>query len=184
MKGRSGLASTQRRRVDWPLILGADVPVPQLINRSLHGKLADLLSAFDKLLALGEPNAILRRAVELAHQGGPEHSGDAHGRLVPAAVAMLAKDPSMGGKQIAARLDISLSRLVRVFKAQMGMSLVAYRNRLRLERFAALLANGRTTTLLDAALAAGFGSYAQFHRVFRALGQGRPRDYLRRHAAA
>ena len=89
----------------------------------------------------------------------------------------------MGGKEIAAKLDISLSRLVRVFKGQMGMSLVAYRNRLRLERFSALLANGRTT-LLDAALAAGFGSYAQFHRVFRALGQGRPRDYLRRHGTA
>ena len=104
--------------------------------------------------------------------GGPTGRSNPHGRLVPAAVAMLAKDPTMGGKEIAARLDISLCRLVRVFKTQMGMSLVAYRNRLRLERFSALLANGHTN-LLDAALAAGFGSYAQFHRVFRALGQGR-----------
>jgi hypothetical protein len=52
-------------------------------------------------------------------------------RLVTATVAMLAKDPAMGGKQIAAKLDISLSRLARVFKAEMGMSLVEYRNRLR-----------------------------------------------------
>ena len=86
-------------------------------------------------------------------------------RLVTATIAMLAKDPAMGGKQIAARLDLSLSRLARVFKAEMGMSLVEYRNRLRLDRFAVLLDRGRTN-LLEAALAAGFGSYAQFHRVF------------------
>jgi len=84
----------------------------------------------------------------------------------------------MGGKQIAARLDISLSRLARVFKAQLGMSLVEYRNRLRLERFSVLMDQGRTN-LLGAALAAGFGSYAQFHRVFRALRKTSPRNYLR-----
>jgi len=99
-------------------------------------------------------------------------------RLVTATVSMLAKDPAMGGKQIAAKLDISLSRLARVFKAQLGMSLVEYRNRLRLERFSALMDQGRTN-LLGAALAAGFGSYAQFHRVFRAVRKTSPRDYLR-----
>jgi AraC-like DNA-binding protein len=106
---------------------------------------------------------------------GAESSGQ---RLVAAAVEMLAKDPGMGGKQIAAKLDISLSRLARVFKAEMGMSLVEYRNRLRLDRFMALL-DRRRTNLLEAALAAGFGSYAQFHRVFRALRNATPRDYLR-----
>ena len=45
----------------------------------------------------------------------------------------------MGGKEIAAALNISLSRLGRVFKTLEGMSLVEYRNRLRLERFVALL---------------------------------------------
>ena len=57
------------------------------------------------------------------------------------------------------------------------MSLVEYRNRLRLDRFAVLLDRGRTN-LLEAALAAGFGSYAQFHRVFRALRHMTPREYL------
>ncbi len=316
---RSNFGSDQRRRVDWSLILGAETPVPQVLNRSLHGQLADLLSAFDELLALDDPDAILRRAVELAHQrigldraaiflldrqrnlmlgtwgsdlrgrivdehqimyevsdtdrevfrrgerhgahftvfdncpivehregqthvagrgwvactpirsaraqigilfndsgltgkpvdeakqthaailcsllatildpvrgfitGGPGVNGKSYGRLVSAAVSMLAKDPTMGGKEIAARLDISLSRLVRVFKAQMGMSLVEYRNRLRLDRFSALLDRGRTN-LLGAALDAGFGSYAQFHRVFRALHHATPREYLRRNASS
>ena len=87
----------------------------------------------------------------------------------------------MGGKQIAAKLDISLSRLARVFKAQLGMSLVEYRNRLRLERFSALMAQGHTN-LLAAALAAGFGSYAQFHRVFAPYARRRPATTCERRA--
>ena len=300
--------------MDWPIILGAQIPVPTVVDQSVHGKLASLLSAFDEILALEEPDAILRRAVELAieriglrragiflldrqrnamlgtwgtdlagtivdehhimydvsdtdreafrraeeegahftvfencpivehHRGetrvigrgwvactpirstrapigmlfndtgvsgqpvdeakqahaailcsllgtilDPTRGPLGHGapaaeessarRLVTATIAMLAKDPGMGGKQIAARLDLSLSRLARVFKAEMGMSLVEYRNRLRLDRFAVLLDRGRTN-LLEAALAAGFGSYAQFHRVCRALRHMTPREYL------
>ena len=87
----------------------------------------------------------------------------------------------MGGKEIAAKLELSLSRLARVFKSEMGMSLVEYRNRLRLDRFEVLLDRGRTN-LLEAALAAGFGSYAQFHRVFRALRHMTPREYLHKRA--
>lgn len=113
---------------------------------------------------------------------GQAPAGESPGhRLVSATVGLLAKDPAMGGKELAASLDISLSRLARVFKSEMGMSLVEYRNRLRLDRFAVLLDKGRTN-LLEAALAAGFGSYAQFHRVFRALRHVTPREYLRRQA--
>ena len=103
-------------------------------------------------------------------------------RAVSATVTMLAKDPSLGGKQIAGELGISVSRLARVFKRDMGMSLVEYRNRLRLDRFWLLVDGGRPS-LLEAALAAGFGSYAQFHRVFRAQRQVTPREYLRRRRA-
>ncbi|HXU07217.1 MAG TPA: hypothetical protein VN903_39960, partial [Polyangia bacterium] len=271
--------ATRRRRVDWNVILGSEIPVPRVVDRSVHGKLAALLAAFDEILALEEPDAVLRRAAQLAleriglmrvgiflldrqrnamlgtwgtdiagtivdehhimydasetdreafrraeeegahftvfencpiveHHKGETRvigrgwvactpirstrapigmmfndtgiSGEAvdeakqahaailcsllgtildpvrgslgHGpptteesssrRLVTSTVAMLAKDPAMGGKQIAAKLDISLSRLARVFKAEMGMSLVEYRNRLRLDRFAVLLDRG------------------------------------------
>ena len=99
-------------------------------------------------------------------------------RLVASAVAMLNKRPGIGGKELAAALNISLSRLARVFKILMGMSLVEYRNRLRLDRFESLLDRGRTN-LLEAAMEAGFGSYAQFHRVFRANLHASPREYLR-----
>ncbi|HZL20628.1 MAG TPA: helix-turn-helix domain-containing protein [Polyangia bacterium] len=305
-----------RRRVDWSIILGADQPVPRVLDRSVSGGMAALLSTFSELRALEDPDAIIRRAVELArtriglarvaifrfdkardlmlgtwgsdlngrlvdeHQimyavSGPdreafrraeeegehftvfadcpiiEHQGSetliggrgwvawtpilapharigmlfndvgltgapvdaaqqaqvailcsllgtvldplraSHGssdggadessssrRLATAAAKMLAKDPGLQGADLAARLEVSLGRLAHVFKSEIGMSIVEHRNRLRLERFTMLLDKGRRN-LLEAALAAGFGSYAQFHRVFRALRHVTPREYLR-----
>ncbi len=313
MKSASHIGG-RRRRVDWPVILGTAAPVPHVVKQAPHGTLAELLSAFDEIMALDDPDAILRRAVEIGQQrigldrvgiflldrqrnlmlgswgtdlhgriadehhimydvgetdrevfrrseqhgahftvfdncpivehgagetrvagrgwvactpirsarapigilfndsglsgrpvdevkqahtailcsllgtlldpvrglivGGAPAKTDSYDRLVSAAVEMLEKDPTMGGKQIAAKLEISLSRLARVFKAELGMSLVEYRNRLRMDRFSNLVEQGHTN-LLGAALAAGFGSYAQFHRVFRALRRGTPREYLR-----
>jgi AraC-like DNA-binding protein len=103
--------------------------------------------------------------------------------MVVHALRLLAKDPSLTGKHLAVKLGISLSRLARVFKSDTGLSLVEYRNRLRLERFQVLVDAGGEN-LLDAALAAGFGSYAQFHRVFRALRGATPREYLRKRTQA
>jgi AraC-like DNA-binding protein len=125
--------------------------------------------------------SLLGTVLDLTHgqpaQGRGSRSPGGH-PLVRQTVRLLAKDPSLGGKVLASSLDISLSRLARVFKVEMGMSLVEYRNRLRLERFQVLLDAGGEN-LLAAALAAGFGSYAQFHRVFRALRGSTPRAYLR-----
>jgi methylphosphotriester-DNA--protein-cysteine methyltransferase len=52
----------------------------------------------------------------------------------------------------------------------MGMTLSAFRSRLRLLRFIEAVDDG-AKSLLTAALGAGFGSYSQCHRVFqRTLG--------------
>ena len=87
-------------------------------------------------------------------------------RHVMSAVAMLAQDPGVGVSQIAQRLAVSSRGLTRLFEAALGVSLEDYRNRLRLDRVALLIATGRMT-LADAAVTAGFASYAQFQRVFR-----------------
>ena len=99
-------------------------------------------------------------------------------RLAIAAAKLLGRDPRLGGREVAARLGVSLGRLAHVFKSEIGMSIVDYRNRVRLDRFTALV-DGRRRGLLDAARAAGFGGYAQFHRVFRSLRHQTPRAYLR-----
>jgi AraC-like DNA-binding protein len=47
------------------------------------------------------------------------------------------------------------------------VSISRFRNQQRLHRFLYLYGRGQRTTALAAALGAGFGSYAQFYRVFR-----------------
>jgi AraC-like DNA-binding protein len=81
---------------------------------------------------------------------------------------MLRVDPAAGDLATLARAaSLSPSHLSRIFKEQTGVSIGRFRNQQRLQRFLELYGRGRRTTALAAALDAGFGSYAQFHRVFR-----------------
>ncbi|MCC6581787.1 MAG: helix-turn-helix transcriptional regulator [Phycisphaeraceae bacterium] len=81
--------------------------------------------------------------------------------------------------QLAQASGLSPSQLSRLFHRQIGMSLVRYRQRQRLEQCLRLYDQGRHRTMLDAALDAGFGSYAQFHRVFRQMMGVGPAAYRR-----
>jgi AraC-like DNA-binding protein len=81
---------------------------------------------------------------------------------------MLRADPNAGDLGALARAArLSSSHLSRIFKEQTGVSISRFRNQQRLQRFLRLYGTGRRTTALAAAHEAGFGSYAQFHRVFR-----------------
>ena len=81
---------------------------------------------------------------------------------------MLRGDPAAGDLATLARAaGLSPSHLSRIFKEQTGVPISRFRNQQRLQRFLRLYGSGRRTTALAAALEAGFGSYAQFHRVFR-----------------
>ena len=101
-----------------------------------------------------------------------EHAADVPVQDVHPAVekaARLIRDQStvLGLKELARHAGLSPARLSRLFKQQTGVALVDFRNRQRIERFLSLYGAGQRLTMLDAALAAGFGSYPQFHRVFK-----------------
>jgi AraC-like DNA-binding protein len=88
--------------------------------------------------------------------------------LVERILRTLEEDLPITGERLAGELGVSAGHLARAFKREMGVSLVDYRNRKRLDRFFEVVQRmGQTSNLLDAALEAGFGSYAQFHRVYR-----------------
>ncbi|MCC6679682.1 MAG: helix-turn-helix transcriptional regulator [Phycisphaeraceae bacterium] len=99
----------------------------------------------------------VRRAVSLLHGKGACYSLD----------------------QLARESGLSPARLSRVFARQIGQSLSAYRNRVRLDRFMDIFGRGRGIDIMPAAMKAGFGSYPQFHRVFRRLTGQSPAQYKR-----
>jgi AraC-like DNA-binding protein len=81
---------------------------------------------------------------------------------------LLHADPNAGNlTDLARTVGLSPSHLSRLFTTQLGLSITRFRNQRRLDRFMRRYRHGRGTTALAAAHEAGFGSYAQFHRVFR-----------------
>jgi AraC-like DNA-binding protein len=81
---------------------------------------------------------------------------------------------------LAASVGLTESHLSKLFAAEVGMSITEFRNRVGVERFLEIYGDGSARTLLDAALEAGFGSYPQFHRVFRNIAGYSPREHRRR----
>jgi AraC-like DNA-binding protein len=80
--------------------------------------------------------------------------------------------------QLARKCGVSEAYLSRVFGRQMGVSLSRYRNSVRLGRFLEIYRGREQCTMTEAVYGAGFGSYAQFYKVFvQAYGQG-PRASL------
>ncbi len=98
---------------------------------------------------------------------------------VEAAARLLAEDSALSLEDVARRAALSPSRLRHLFREQVGVPLVEYRNRRRVELFVRLYGQGRRRSLLDAALEAGFGSYAQFYRVFTRITGKTPRAWQR-----
>jgi AraC-like DNA-binding protein len=97
--------------------------------------------------------------------------------LVQRILRTLNEDLAITGERLASDLGVSSGHLARAFKREMGVSLVEYRNRKRLDRFFEVLQRmGSMSNLLEAVIEAGFGSYTQFHRVYRKFIGATPRN--------
>jgi AraC-like DNA-binding protein len=77
----------------------------------------------------------------------------------------LARDPSLSGGALARRVGTLPSVVSRHFHEDYGVRMVEYRTRLRLLHFVRNVDRGHS--LIQSALDADFGSYAQCHRVFQ-----------------
>jgi AraC-like DNA-binding protein len=109
--------------------------------------------------------------------------GDVHSAVERAAYRI--KQEAQGGAvhsdlaELARHAGLSPARLSSLFKSQMGLPLAEFRNRAKLEVFFRLYGSGQRTNILHAAFAAGFGSYPQFHRVFKAIHGMGPAEWKR-----
>lgn len=89
------------------------------------------------------------------------------------------KESPSGLSRLALSCGLSETYLSRLFLQQVGVTMTHYKNSVRLGRFMELFHGPEKRTLLDAVYEAGFGSYAQFFKVFlKTYGKG-PRAYLK-----
>ncbi len=93
------------------------------------------------------------------------------------ASCLLLASPTMSRAAAAAELGVSEGFLSRAVHKDLGVTFVEHRARTRVAHFLALVQD-KGNNFLEAALAAGFGSYSQFHRTFSRVSGSRPRDYL------
>jgi AraC-like DNA-binding protein/quercetin dioxygenase-like cupin family protein len=135
--------------------------------RDLESVFAELADADAALLNAGLAYLLLVAWRAFLESDDVPASLDLH-PAVETVVRLLRADPGHGPLDALARdAGLSPSHLSRLFKTQTGVSISRFRNQQRLERFLLLYGRGRRTTATAAALEAGFGSYTQFHRVFR-----------------
>src|SRR5690606_18610899 len=80
--------------------------------------------------------------------------------------------------RLAKEAGLSASRLAHLFAEQVGVTPLQYRNFVRVQHFIRTY-NGDEGNLMRAALHAGFGSYAQCHRVFRQVCGASPADHFK-----
>ena len=154
------LAAPALRRLDGLLATVAAQSRPDAFNRGLDFALLALWDEF--------------QAAETVADCSPFHP------KLEAALALLTQpDQDLSQAELARRVHVSPFYLSELFRRQTGLALPDYRNRLRLLEFFRRCHARPELRLLQHALDSGFGSYAQFYRVFsEALGQS-PRDWLR-----
>lgn len=99
-----------------------------------------------------------------------------HNSILKALDILGRKDQPESLAELAKNCGMSPAHLSRTFQKQMGIPLNRYRNTARLERFWQERARPPQKTITEAAYAAGFGSYAQFYKIFRATYGRGPRQ--------
>lgn len=160
-------------------ILRETNPTGEYCRRLPQPALARLEALFVEIAATRQQTGLFNAGLGyglLAAWQSFEHAADVpvhdvHPAVEKAARYIRDKNNTLGLSGLARHAGLSPARLSRLFKQQTGIALVEFRNRQRIEKFLALYGTGQRMTMLEAALEAGFGSYPQFHRVFkRALG--------------
>lgn len=151
-------------------ILGSQNAPPQFCRRLESADFAVVETLFARLNGENDADfcnagaAFLLLECWRAWQGGDETVA---GRVVHPSIeraARVLRDESPNLPELARRVGLSESRLSGQFKIQIGQSVTQFRAARQIERFLKLY-DGRNS-IGAAAFEAGFGSYAQFHRVF------------------
>jgi AraC-like DNA-binding protein len=154
--------------------------LPASAANALDALLSRIVAGSDEAVATGRLYAVLAawdawRTAEPARDRARLHPA------VRASVQTLSgADPPPDLVGLARAVGLSPQHLSRLFLRETGVSVSRFRNEQRFRRFLDLCELQPQRSMLDRAIAAGFGSGAQFHRVFRELTGTTPAAYLDR----
>lgn len=127
---------------------------------------------------------ILARLLRIEAAAGPTPAGgdlaDRHVATIVSRIVASSSEP-LSIAAIAAAVGLSPNHAMRVFRRVTGLGLWPFVQRVRIVQAQRLLRDPERT-VLDVALATGFGSVRRFHAVFRALTDETPDAYRRRQA--
>lgn len=162
-------------------------PTGRFIARLSEGNASRLRDLFREIDIVSNDASIFNAGVAYcllaawqAQQSAVQITGmDVHPAVERAALLLRQMPTAFDLTDMARRVNLSPARLSHLFKKQTGIGLVKFRQRCQIERFLRLYGVGGKHTLTTASLAAGFGSYPQFHRVFRAFMGCSPAQYRR-----
>jgi AraC-like DNA-binding protein len=158
-----------------PALSGAlQVRLPESTTSALHVRLAAPASTAEAHVAEEYVASLWQDA---HHSRMTAARGGTLGRRV---LRSLLQQPELDRSERARLMHAHPSELSRSFHRELGLTLGSYRTRLRLLQFIELVDSGRST-LLAAALEAGFGSYSQCHRAFSMTFGYTPRAFFRGH---
>ncbi|CAN5194700.1 AraC family transcriptional regulator [soil metagenome] len=88
-------------------------------------------------------------------------------------------DKDLSLSELAIECGVSSSRLSRLFNEQIGLSIVDYKNKLKLEQFLECLKNHQDYSISEACYSVGFGSYSQFYKIFKQFFGISPKEYFK-----
>jgi len=159
------------------LAVRARVAISQVASRGCHlneRETNELETTLNELALTGSPKSAEASLADL-FRSLRARSARTH-VLSRLALEHVSADPALSGEALGSALRAGPSALSRHFHDDMGMRFVEYRARMRLMTFIELADRGHP--LSRAALDAGFGSYAQCHRVFTTAQGCSPRLYF------
>ena len=169
------------------VVLRQKNPSGEYCRRLAQPALVRLEKLFQEIAATPEAPALFNAGLAYAflsawsqfEQAANVPVRDVHPAVEKAARLIRYESTALPLDELANRSGLSPHRLSRLFKQQTGIALVDYRNRQRVERFLEVYGTGQRFTIMHAALEAGFGSYPQFHRVFKRVTGRSPRTHQR-----
>jgi AraC-like DNA-binding protein len=140
-------------------------------------ELCDTTCANEGLTA-GEASVRVRAALSTAWAATlADHDDRRPLSLIELASCLLFDDPSLERSALCRSLDVSEGYLSRRFQAELGVSFSTQRARTRVAAFVTRVTRERRN-YLEAALASGFNSYSQLHRVFWQVVGLNPKAYF------